>query len=117
MAYLNVDVLFARILNKEREGILPHRAVGAVAGLQERGEHVHYAHSSIHCTEKGLKVDPPHLALFSCILNGNLCHRARVLVAFPHLQQIKCIDLGTTRKLNAHPSERLFNKDNLTGSS
>lgn len=38
MTYLNVDVLFARILNKEGKGILPHRAVGPIAGLQEREE-------------------------------------------------------------------------------
>lgn len=43
MTYLNVDVLFAGILNKEGEGILPHRAVGPVASLQKREENIHYA--------------------------------------------------------------------------
>lgn len=47
MTYLNVDVLFARILNKEGKGILPHRAVGPVARLQKRGENIHYAQSLV----------------------------------------------------------------------
>lgn len=47
MTYLNVDVLFARILNKEGESFLPHRAVVPVAGLQMGGQDVHYAHSLI----------------------------------------------------------------------
>lgn len=93
MTYLNVDVLFARILNKEGEGILPNRAVGPVASLQRRRENIHYAQSLIYCTEKRLKFDP-HLALFSCILNGNLCHWARVLIAFSHLQHITYINVG-----------------------
>ena len=37
MTYLNVNVLFARILNKEGKGILPHGTVGPIAGLQRRG--------------------------------------------------------------------------------
>lgn len=40
MTYLNVDVLFARILNKEGKGILPHRAVGPIASLQKRRENI-----------------------------------------------------------------------------
>lgn len=36
--YLNVDVLLARVLNEEGEGILPHRVVVPVAGLQQKGE-------------------------------------------------------------------------------
>lgn len=37
VTHLNVDVLFAGILNEESEGVSPHRAVGSVAGLQNRG--------------------------------------------------------------------------------
>lgn len=93
MTYLNVDVLFTRILNKEGKGILPHGAVGPVARLQKREENIHYARSLVLCIEKRLKLYP-YLALFSCILDGNLYHWARVLVAFSHLQHIKYIDVG-----------------------
>lgn len=34
MTYLNVNILFARILNEESESVLPNRAVSPVAGLQ-----------------------------------------------------------------------------------
>lgn len=37
LTHLNVDVLFVGILNEESEGVSPHRAVGSVAGLQNRG--------------------------------------------------------------------------------
>lgn len=36
-AHVNVDVLFAGILDEESEGVTPHWAVGSVAGLQNRG--------------------------------------------------------------------------------
>lgn len=40
MAYLNVNILFSRILNEEGESILPCRVVGPVAGLQIQGERI-----------------------------------------------------------------------------
>lgn len=46
MTYLNVDVLLARILNKEGKGIFPHRGVGPIASLQKRTETIHDAQSS-----------------------------------------------------------------------
>lgn len=91
ITYLNVDVLFAGILNKEGKGILPHRAVGSIASLRKRGENVNYAQSLVQCTKTKFY---PYLALFSCILNGNLCHWAGVLIAFSHLQHMKSIDVG-----------------------
>lgn len=39
--YLDVNILFARILNEESESILPNRAVGPVAGLQLHEEDIH----------------------------------------------------------------------------
>lgn len=36
LTHLNVDVLFAWILNKEGKSILPRRVVGPIASLQKR---------------------------------------------------------------------------------
>lgn len=47
MTYLNVNVLFARILNEEGKGILPHRAVGPIASLQQNEETIHYAYNLV----------------------------------------------------------------------
>lgn len=39
--YLDVNILFARILNEESESILPNRADSPVAGLQWREADIH----------------------------------------------------------------------------
>lgn len=82
MIYLNVDVLFVRILNEEGKCILPHRAVGPITSLRKKKENVYYADSLIDVT---MKMFFSYLAFFCCVLNRNLHHWTWVLISFSHL--------------------------------
>lgn len=69
VTYLNVDVLFAGILNEESKSVPPHGVVGSIAGLQIEGKVLKKCFFDIRLTQTAVRYKSLTLTLLSLVVS------------------------------------------------